>query len=62
MHENRFGEEFTPSRSLVYGTLVSLMRETLKIVNDPHADIGLKNRHLSILNQVRQLLIDNDKK
>jgi hypothetical protein len=62
MHENRFREEFTPNRNLVYGTLISLLIETLRITNDPHADIGLKNRHLSILNQVRQLLIDNDKK
>lgn len=62
MYENEFRKDFVPSRNLAYGTLISLLIETLRITNDPHADIGLKNRHLSILNQVRQLLIDNDKK
>lgn len=62
MYEKEFRADFVPNRNLAYGTVVSLVMESLRIVNDPHSDITLKRSHLNILSQIRQLLVDQDKK
>jgi hypothetical protein len=62
MYENEFRKDFIYDRGLAYGTVVSLVMQSLKIVNDPHAEITLKRRHLNILSQVKQLLAEQDRK
>lgn len=62
MYEKEFRKDFVYNRQTTIGPVVASVMESLRIVNDPHADIVLKRTHLNILSQIKQLLAEQDKK
>ena len=56
MYEQEMHRDFTPTIAFGTRTVVEMVRASINILNDPHAPQALKDRQLSIILHIKQLI------
>lgn len=56
MYEKQIHEDFVLTRAPSRSTVVEMVRSSIDILNDPHAPQQLKDRQLTIVLHIKQLI------